>query len=39
MSDNKPPKISVRGLTKSFKVAKGKVLSVIDLEANAIDDQ
>jgi ABC-type nitrate/sulfonate/bicarbonate transport system ATPase subunit len=30
MSDNKPPKISVKGLTKSFKVAKGKLLSVID---------
>jgi ABC-type nitrate/sulfonate/bicarbonate transport system ATPase subunit len=30
MSDNKPPKIAVRGLTKSFKAAKGKTLQVID---------
>jgi ABC-type nitrate/sulfonate/bicarbonate transport system ATPase subunit len=29
-AENKPPKIAVQGLTKSFKAAKGKLLSVID---------
>ena len=29
-AENKPPKIAVNGLTKSFKAAKGKLLPVID---------